>query len=113
MRPRWKPIWKAKCPSNEELMKLIRKGTIELAFNPILCGTAFKNKVFSPCSTRLSIICLRRSMFWRSRVSIRKTETEVLRKADDGEPDLAAGLQDHERPVRGLAHLLPRLFRSC
>ncbi|MCA1974636.1 MAG: elongation factor G [Caenispirillum sp.] len=31
-------------PSEEELNKLIRKGTIGMAFTPVLCGSAFKNK---------------------------------------------------------------------
>ncbi|HCR65919.1 MAG TPA: elongation factor G, partial [Oceanicaulis sp.] len=35
-------------PSEELLKTLIRKGTISLAFNPILCGTAFKNKGVQP-----------------------------------------------------------------
>ncbi|WP_019962458.1 elongation factor G [Woodsholea maritima] len=35
-------------PTNEELIKLIRKGTIGLHFVPVLCGTAFKNKGVQP-----------------------------------------------------------------
>ncbi len=31
-------------PSDEDMKKLIRKGTIGGAFVPVLCGTAFKNK---------------------------------------------------------------------
>jgi elongation factor G len=31
-------------PSEEKLKELIRKGTIAMAFTPVLCGTAFKNK---------------------------------------------------------------------
>ncbi len=31
-------------PSEEELNKLIRKGTIAMAFTPVLCGSSFKNK---------------------------------------------------------------------
>ncbi|GAA0577801.1 elongation factor G [Caenispirillum bisanense] len=31
-------------PSEEELNKLIRKGTIGMAFTPVLCGSSFKNK---------------------------------------------------------------------
>ena len=36
-------------PSNEEIKNLIRKGTIESKFVPVLCGSSFKNKEFSPC----------------------------------------------------------------
>ncbi|MET3559882.1 elongation factor G [Bartonella japonica] len=35
-------------PSNEQLIALIRKGTIEVQFHPVLCGTAFKNKGVQP-----------------------------------------------------------------
>ncbi len=35
-------------PDNETLKRLIRKGTCELAFIPILCGSAFKNKGVQP-----------------------------------------------------------------
>ncbi|AQS41243.1 MAG: Elongation factor G [Candidatus Tokpelaia hoelldobleri] len=35
-------------PGNDELRKLIRTGTINVEFHPILCGTAFKNKGVQP-----------------------------------------------------------------
>jgi elongation factor G len=35
-------------PSEELLKTLIRKGTISNAFNPVLCGSAFKNKGVQP-----------------------------------------------------------------
>ena len=35
-------------PTEEQLRALIRKGTIDLSFNPILVGTAFKNKGVQP-----------------------------------------------------------------
>ena len=35
-------------PSVEELKKLIRKGTLDMAFVPIVCGSAFKNKGVQP-----------------------------------------------------------------
>jgi len=35
-------------PDEETLVKCIRKGTIGLAFVPVLCGTAFKNKGVQP-----------------------------------------------------------------
>lgn len=37
-----------KMPSNDELRTLIRKGTVEVVFHPVLCGTAFKNKGVQP-----------------------------------------------------------------
>ncbi|MFS0737397.1 elongation factor G [Sphingomonas sp. 1P06PA] len=35
-------------PSIDDLKKLIRKGTLEMAFVPIVCGSAFKNKGVQP-----------------------------------------------------------------
>ncbi len=35
-------------PTNEQLVFLIRKGTVEVQFHPVLCGTAFKNKGVQP-----------------------------------------------------------------
>ncbi len=35
-------------PDNETIMRLIRKGTCEVAFHPVLCGSAFKNKGVQP-----------------------------------------------------------------
>ncbi|WP_406604245.1 elongation factor G [Bartonella gliris] len=35
-------------PTNEQLIALIRRGTIEVQFHPVLCGTAFKNKGVQP-----------------------------------------------------------------
>ncbi|WLT09740.1 elongation factor G [Bartonella apihabitans] len=37
-----------KMPTNEELIALIRKGTCEVLFHPVLCGSAFKNKGVQP-----------------------------------------------------------------
>ena len=35
-------------PGEEDLRKLLRKGTLEMAFVPVLCGSAFKNKGVQP-----------------------------------------------------------------
>ena len=44
----WKPILEGKEPDVETLQKLIRKGTLNMSFVPVLCGTAFKNKGVQP-----------------------------------------------------------------
>ncbi|EAP91244.1 MAG: elongation factor G [Oceanicaulis sp.] len=73
-------------PSEETLKKLIRKGTISLAFNPILCGTAFKNKGVQPLLDGVVD-------FLPSPVEVSaikgidaKTEEPIVRKASDDEP---------------------------
>lgn len=35
-------------PTNEELVALIRKGTVKVNFHPVLCGSAFKNRGVQP-----------------------------------------------------------------
>ena len=59
---------------------------------------------------RRRLSCRRRSTFRRSRASIAKTDAEIERHAVRRRAAVDAGLQDHERPVRRLAHLLPHLF---
>ena len=73
-------------PSEETLKKLIRKGTISLAFNPILCGTASKNKGVQPLLDGVVD-------FLPSPVEVSaikgidaKTEEPIVRKASDDEP---------------------------
>ncbi|MEA1941884.1 MAG: elongation factor G [Pseudomonadota bacterium] len=73
-------------PSEETLKALIRKGCIELAFNPVLCGTAFKNKGVQPLLDAVVD-------YLPSPVDIAaikgidvKTEEPTKRKASDSEP---------------------------
>ncbi len=73
-------------PSIEVLKKMIRKGTIENTFIPILCGTAFKNK---GVQTLLDAVV----DYLPSPVEIPaikgidvKTEEEIERRASDDEP---------------------------
>src|SRR5690606_3155122 len=73
-------------PSNDELRALIRKGTINTNFTPILCGTAFKNKGVQPLLDAVVD-------FLPSPVDIpaingidAKTEQPIERHADDAEP---------------------------
>jgi len=73
-------------PSEEELMKLIRKGTIELAFNPILCGTAFKNKGVQPLLDAVVDYLPSPVDVLAIKGIDPKTDGEILRKADDNEP---------------------------
>jgi len=73
-------------PSNDELRRLIRKGTIEVKFHPVLCGTAFKNKGVQPLLDAVVD-------FLPSPVEVPaikgidpKNEEEVTRKSSDDEP---------------------------
>ncbi len=73
-------------PDEETLIKLIRKGTIDNSFVPILCGTAFKNKGVQPLLDAVVD-------YLPSPVEIppikgidANTEEDIVRHADDDEP---------------------------
>jgi elongation factor G len=73
-------------PSIETIKRLIRKGTINLDFHPVLCGTAFKNKGVQPLLDAVVD-------FLPSPVEVpaikgvdAKTEKETTRKSSDDEP---------------------------
>ena len=73
-------------PSVETLKRLIRKGTVNLDFHPVLCGTAFKNKGVQPLLDAVVD-------FLPSPVEVpsikgidAKTEEETVRKSSDDEP---------------------------
>ena len=73
-------------PTNDQLRALIRKGTIDVKFHPILCGTAFKNRgvqplldavvEFLPAPTDVPAI---------KGIDV-KTETETTRESSDEAP---------------------------
>ncbi|MBO0661876.1 elongation factor G [Jiella sp. MQZ9-1] len=73
-------------PSNDELRRLIRKGTCDVWFTPVLCGSAFKNKGVQPLLDAVVD-------FLPSPVEVAaikgidpKTEGETVRKSSDEEP---------------------------
>ncbi|PIT68052.1 elongation factor G [Bartonella tribocorum] len=73
-------------PTNEQLVSLIRKGTVEVQFHPVLCGTAFKNKGVQPLLDAVV-------SYLPSPVDIPaikgidvKTETETVRESSDDAP---------------------------
>ncbi|KQT86335.1 elongation factor G [Aurantimonas sp. Leaf443] len=73
-------------PSNEELRVLIRKGTCDVYFTPVLCGSAFKNKGVQPLLDAVVD-------FLPSPVEVPaikgidpKTETDTVRHSSDEEP---------------------------
>jgi elongation factor G len=73
-------------PSNDELRALIRRGTIDVKFFPMFCGSAFKNKGVQPLLDGVVD-------FLPSPVDIPaikgfdvKTESETTRQASDSEP---------------------------
>ncbi|ENN92473.1 elongation factor G [Bartonella bovis] len=73
-------------PTNEQLMALIRKGTIEVQFHPVLCGTAFKNKGIQPLlDAVVSYLPSPVDVPAISGIDV-KTETETTRESSDDAP---------------------------
>ncbi|ATO57193.1 elongation factor G [Bartonella sp. 1-1C] len=73
-------------PTNEQLVALIRKGTVEVQFHPVLCGTAFKNKGIQPLlDAVVSYLPSPVDVPAISGVDV-KTESETTRESSDEAP---------------------------
>ncbi|UTO28936.1 elongation factor G [Bartonella harrusi] len=73
-------------PTNEELVALIRRGTIEVQFHPVLCGTAFKNKGVQPLlDAVVSFLPSPVDVPAISGIDV-KTESEITRESSDDAP---------------------------
>ncbi len=105
--------------SEAELKAALRKRAIESVrkeaspFVPVICGTAFKNKGVQPMLDAV-VDYLPSPLDIPSVTGIdpdaKEEGTLVERAADDKAPFCGPGLQDHDRPVRRPAHVLPRLL---
>jgi len=76
-------------PTEEKLRALIRKATLEMAFVPVLCGSAFKNKGVQPMLNAV-VDYLPGPLDVKPYMGFKpgdETETrDVARSADDGQP---------------------------
>ncbi|WP_375671058.1 elongation factor G [Bartonella sp. SD1336NMGDW] len=73
-------------PTNEQLVSLIRRGTVEVQFHPVLCGTAFKNKGIQPLlDAVVSYLPSPVDVPAISGIDV-KTETETTRESSDDAP---------------------------
>jgi elongation factor G len=73
-------------PTNEQLRALIRKGTIEVKFHPILCGTAFKNRGVQPLLDAVVEFLRAPTDVPATKGIDVKTETETTRESSDEAP---------------------------
>ncbi|MEM8919804.1 MAG: elongation factor G, partial [Pseudomonadota bacterium] len=73
-------------PDNEKLSQLIRRGTIDGLFVPVLCGTAFKNKGVQPLLDAVVDYLPAPVDIAAIKGIDLKTEEEIERKASDDEP---------------------------
>ncbi|MEQ8434324.1 MAG: elongation factor G [Oceanicaulis sp.] len=73
-------------PTEAKIKELVRKGTIALAFNPILCGTAFKNKGVQPLLDAVVDFLPAPTDVLNIKGIDAKTEKEVERHSSDSSP---------------------------
>ena len=73
-------------PSVDELRALIRKGTVEVKFHPVFCGTAFKNKGIQPLLDAVIDFLPAPDEIPAIKGIDAKTEAEVVRHSTDDEP---------------------------
>ncbi len=89
-------------PSEEEIKKLIRKGTIESKFVPVLCGSSFKNKGVQPMldavvdylPSPLDVEAIKG-------IEYKNEENSIVRKSSDDEPFAALAFKIMNDPFVG------------
>ena len=107
-----RPISTAQMPSEADLKRCIRKGTISFHFVPVMCGSAFKNKGVQPLLDAVvdylpSPLDIPPLDGPSSRTPTRKSCAPRRRQG----AVRRSRLQDHGRSVRRLDHLRAHLFR--
>ena len=96
----------------ERLVAAIRKATLDLQLTPVLCGSSFKNKGVQPLLDAVidflpspldvpPVRGLEPVKGEEDREAVRKRRRRAVR---------GARVQDHGRPLRRQAHLLPRVL---
>ncbi len=112
MRRRSKTTSKARCPTNDEIRALIRKGTIAVKFFPMFCGSAFKNKGVQPLLDAV-VEYLPSPLDVPAIKGIdAKTDAEIERHADDNEPLSMLAFKIMNDPFVGSLHLRAASIRA-
>ncbi len=95
------------------LKAAIRRATLADKINPVLCGSAFKNKGVQPMLD--AVVDYLPSPLDVDHVTgtLQDGVTEVERRADESEPMAGAGVQDRDRPAPRQAHLRAPLLRRA
>ncbi len=89
-------------PSNEEIKKLIRKGTIASKFVPVLCGSAFKNKGVQPMlDAVIDFLPSPLDVPAIKGVKYQKEDESITRKSSDDEPFSALAFKIMNDPFVG------------
>ena len=97
-------------PDVPTLKRLIRKGTLDRAFVPVLCGSAFKNKGVQPLLD--AVVDYMPSPLDVPAIKGVKPDTDIedSRPADDNAPFAALAFKIMNDPFVGFADLRPHLF---
>ena len=89
-------------PSEEEIKKLIRKGTIESKFVPVLCGSSFKNKGVQPMlDAVVDFLPSPLDVPSIKGVEYQNEENPIVRKSSDDEPFSALAFKIMNDPFVG------------
>jgi len=91
----------AKEPSHEELQKLIRKGTMDFKFVPVMCGSAFKNKGVQPLLDAVVAYLPSPLDIPAVKGVVPGKDTEVERPADDKAPFAGLAFKIMDDPFVG------------
>ncbi len=73
-------------PDNDKIRELVRRGTIDVKFHPMFCGTAFKNKGVQPLLDAVVDYLPSPLDIPAIKGIDAKTDAEIERHADDSEP---------------------------
>ena len=98
--------------SVDEIKKALRKAVIELKVNPVLCGTAYKNKgvqklLDAVCDYLPSPVDIDHVVGF----DVKDESKKIVRKTDDNEPFCGLAFKIVADPFVGKLALLPRLQR--
>jgi elongation factor G len=89
-------------PSEEEIKKLIRKGTIQSKFVPVLCGSSFKNKGVQPMlDAVVDFLPSPLDVPSIKGVEYQNEENPIVRKSSDDEPFSALAFKIMNDPFVG------------
>nr|AYF61202.1 elongation factor G [uncultured Frankia sp.] len=89
-------------PTEEQLMAALRRATVASKINPVLCGSAFKNKGVQPMlDAVVDFLPSPTDIGSVTGHSVGKEDTEVVRRADEDEPFSALAFKIMSDPYVG------------
>ena len=109
----WRSTWRARsCPSSE-LNAALRRATIAGKVNPVVCGSAFKNKGVQPMLDAVVAYLPSPLDVGAVHGTLQDGVTPAEREPDPKAAVLRPGVQGRHRPAPGQADLRPGLLRHA